>query len=303
MFRSKRVFTAASVSLLPSVVALLIFVYGFISWTIRVSFSAWTGVVPDFTFAGLSNYISMFTSQRFQIDLFNTLFFTLFFLLVSVILGLLLAIMLDRKLKGESIFRNIFLFPMAISFVVTGVAWRWIFNPGMEGSPAGINILLTKLGMSALTWGWYTQPFEFLHFHVALIPVVIAASWQLTGYTMAMYLAGLTGIPLEIKEAARMDGASEFKMYRYVIIPMIRPITLSVLIVLGHISLKIFDLVYTMTGSGPGFATDVPGINMFEKTFRGNRYGEGAAISVVMFMLIACVIIPYLYNSLKKERS
>jgi glucose/mannose transport system permease protein len=303
MFNSKKIFTAASIALLPSIIALAIFVYGFIAWTARVSFSAWVGVVPNFKFTGLSNYISMFSSQRFQIDLWNTFFFTAFFLIMSVVGGLLLAIFLDRKLKGESIFRNIFLFPMAISFVVTGVAWRWIFNPGMSGSPAGINILLTKLGLSTLTWGWYTQATEFFHFHVALIPVVIAASWQLTGYTMAMYLAGLTGIPIEIKEAARIDGASEFKMYRYVIIPMIRPITLSVLIILGHISLKIFDLVYTMTGSGPGFATDVPGINMFEKTFRGNRYGEGAAISVIMFILIASVIIPYLINSLKKEKS
>ncbi len=303
MFRSKKIFTAASISLLPSVIALLVFVYGFILWTLRVSLSAWTGINPDYTFAGLSNYIGMFASARFQIDLWNTFFFTAFFLLICVAGGLFLAILLDRKLKGESIFRNIFLFPMAISFVVTGVAWRWIFNPGMEGSPAGINILLTKIGMTALTWGWYTQAAEFLHFHVALIPVIIAAAWQLTGYTMAMYLAALTGIPLEVKEAARIDGASEFKMYRYVIIPMIWPITLSVLIVLGHISLKIFDLVYTMTGSGPGFATDVPGINMFEKTFRGNRYGEGAAISMIMFILVALVIVPYLVNSLKKEKS
>ncbi len=298
MFRSKKEFYTAFFTLLPSVVTLLVFVYGFILWTIRVSFSKWVGVEPNFTFNGLSNYIDIFSSRRFQIDLWNTFYFTLFFLLVCVFAGLMLAIFLDRKLKGESIFRNIFLFPMALSFVVTGIVWKWIFTPS-----TGINLLLTNIGLSKLTWGWFTQPFQFLHFHVALIPVIIAASWQLTGYTMAMYLAGLTGIPLELKEAARIDGASEFKMYRYVIIPMLRPITLSVLIVLGHISLKIFDLVYTMTGSGPAFATDVPGINMFEITFRGNRYGEGAAIAVIMFIMVAVIIVPYLYNSLKKEKS
>ncbi len=302
MFRSKKEFTAALLSLLPTIIALLIFVYGFILWTLRVSFSAWVGVMPNFTFTWFSNYAEIFKSERFQIDLWNTLFFTILFLCICVGGGLLLAILLDRKLKGGDIFRNIFLFPMAVSFVVTGVVWRWIFNPGMAGSPTGINLLLSNIGLSKLEWGWFTQPAQFLHFHVALIPVIIAAGWQLTGYTMAMYLAGLTGIPLEIKEAARMDGASEFKMYRFVILPMLSPITLSVLIILGHISLKIFDLVYTMTGSGPGFATDFPGINMFEKTFMGNRYGEGAAISVVMFILVAVIIIPYLLNSLKREK-
>ncbi len=301
MFHFKKESRIAFLSLLPTVIAVFIFVYGFILWTLRVSFSDWIGVMPNYTFAGFSNYSDIFKSERFQIDLWNTLFFTILFLLTCVIGGLLLAIFLDRKLRGGSIFRNIFLFPMAVSFVVTGVAWRWIFNPGMPGSLNGINQLLSNIGLSCLTWGWFTQSNHFMNFHVALISLIIAAAWQLTGYTMAMYLAGLTAIPVEMKEAARMDGASEFQMYRNVILPMLQPITLSVLIILVHISLKIFDLVYTMTGPGPGFATDVPGINMFETTFGGNRYGEGAAISIVMFILVAVVIIPYLINTMKRE--
>jgi len=281
---------------LPSVIAVGIFVYGFIGWSIRSSLSAWDGIVPDFRFVGLAHYADIFTSQRFQTDLWNTLFFTLFFLAISILFGLLLATMLDRKVKGEGLFRNIYLFPMAISFVVTGVVWRWIFSPTM-----GINALLKAVGLGSLTWGWFTDPAKFLNFHVALIPLIIAASWQLSGYTMAMYLAALRGIPAEVREAARLDGASELRTYVSVILPMLQPITLSALIVLAHISLKIFDLVYTMTGTGPAFATDMPGIFMFETTFRGNHYAEGAAISIVMLLMIAVIIIPYLYNSLRRE--
>jgi glucose/mannose transport system permease protein len=136
---------------------------------------------------------------------------------------------------------------------------------------------------------------------VALIPVIIAASWQMIGYTMAMYLAGLRGVPEELREAARVDGATEVGIYRHIILPILQPITLSALIVLGHISLKIFDLIYTMTGKGPAFATDVPGIFMFETTFQGNHYAQGAAISIVMLLMVALVIIPYLIYSLKRE--
>ena len=296
MYHTRKDHVIAFLIVLPSVIAVGIFVYGFIGWSIRSSLSAWDGIVPDFRFVGLAHYADIFTSQRFQTDLWNTLFFTLFFLAISILFGLLLATMLDRKVKGEGLFRNIYLFPMAISFVVTGVVWRWIFSPTM-----GINALLKAVGLGSLTWGWFTDPAKFLNFHVALIPLIIAASWQLSGYTMAMYLAALRGIPAEVREAARLDGASELRTYVSVILPMLQPITLSALIVLAHISLKIFDLVYTMTGTGPAFATDMPGIFMFETTFRGNHYAEGAAISIVMLLMIAVIIIPYLYNSLKRE--
>jgi glucose/mannose transport system permease protein len=134
-----------------------------------------------------------------------------------------------------------------------------------------------------------------------LIPVIIAASWQLVGYTMAMYLAGLRAIPDELREAARVDSSGEIGLYRYIILPMLQPITLSALIMLGHTSLKIFDLVYTMTGKGSGFVTDVPGIFMFETTFQGNHYAQGATISMVMLIMVSVVIIPYLIFSLRQE--
>lgn len=293
--------------LLPSLILLAIFVYGFIGWTAAVSLSKWDTVEPDYSWNGLGAFRQLFTSEggvsniRFTIDMWNTLFFTILFLLACVVLGLVLAILLDQKIKGEGVFRTIYLFPMSLSFVVTGVVWQWIFAPGTPNDPRGLNALFHNLGLDALRWKWYTDTTAIGPFHVALIPVIIAASWQLTGYTMAMYLAALRGVPEELREAARVDGASEISIYRHVILPLLRPITLSALIVLGHISLKIFDLVYTMTGKGAGFVTDVPGIFMFETTFRGNHYSQGAAISIIMLFLVALVIVPYLWYSLRTE--
>jgi glucose/mannose transport system permease protein len=288
--------TKAFFIVLPSVVLIAIFVYFFIGWSLRTSLARWDGIIPDYTFVGLRNYASIFTSVRFKIDLWNTLFFTVLFLALTIVAGLALAAILERKLAGASIFRNIFMFPLAISFVVTGVAMRWIFNPTV-----GVNALLAAIGLKDSSWGWYTDPSSFLHFHVALIPVVLAASWQLTGYAMAMYIAGLGGISEEMLEASQIDGASWWQTFWFLKLPMLRPITLSAIIILGHTSLKIFDLVYVMTGAGPAFATDMPGIYMFETTFRGNHYSEGAAISIVMFLMIAVVIVPYLVSTFRKE--
>jgi glucose/mannose transport system permease protein len=307
MAHARRERWLAFLMILPSIILIAVFVYGFIGWTARASLSRWDGIEPDYTWAGLDNYGQLFgrgggvSARRFSIDLWNTLFFTLLFMAACVVVGLLLAILLDQKIKGEGIFRTIYLFPMAISFVVTGVLWQWIFAPGTETRLRGVNALLHRVGLDALRWGWYTDTTSIGPFHVALIPVIIAAAWQLTGYTMAMYLAGLRSIPDELRDASRVDGASEIGMYRHIILPMLQPITLSALILLGHISLKIFDLVFTMTGRGTGFVTDVPGIFMFETTFQGNHYAQGATISIIMLLTVCVVVVPYLIYSFRRE--
>jgi len=287
---SRRDRLLAGFLLLPSVVAVGVFVYGFIGWTAYVSLSDWNSFVPDLSFVGLRNFVDLFQNPRFQIDLRNTALFTGTFLLGCLGIGLLLALLLDQEVKGESVFRNIFLFPMSISFIVSGTAWQWLLNPS-----TGVNLLLDSVGLGGLKSGWYTEP------RTAIFSVVIAALWQMSGFTMAMYLAGLRGISDEVREAARIDGASDIQLYRYVILPLLNPVTVTAAIILGHISLKIFDLVYAMTGSGPAFSTDVPGIFMYETTFRGNRFAEGAAIAVVMLVLIAAVIIPYLVQTTRAE--
>ncbi|WP_408008079.1 carbohydrate ABC transporter permease [Pseudalkalibacillus sp. A8] len=288
--------------LIPSLILIAVFVYGFIGWTGYVSLSNWNSLVPDFSFAGLQNYIYLFQDFRFQADLRNTLFFTLLFILTVIIIGIVLAILLDQKIRQESLFRNIFFFPMALSFVVTGVVWQWLLNPS-----TGVNLFLSKIGLDSK---WYTDTtiipgiswgkIEF-GIPVAIIAIVIAAVWQMTGFSVAMYLAGLRGIPEEVREAARIDGASEFQVYWKVILPLLRPITISVVIIMAHISLKIFDLIYAMTGSGANYVTDVPGVYMYETTFRGNYYANGAAIAIIMLLSVAIFIVPYLISSRKGE--
>jgi glucose/mannose transport system permease protein len=276
--------------LVPSLLAVGVFVYGFIAWTSYVAFSHWNTFIPDLSFAGMRNFVALFQNLRFQIDLRNTVVFTVTFAVGCLAIGLLLAIALDQRVRGEALFRNIFLFPMSISFIVSGTIWQWLLNPS-----TGVNLLLDAVGLGRFRSPWYTAP------SIAIFSVVLAALWQLSGFTMAMYLAGLRGIPDDLREAARVDGASELQLYRHIVLPLLAPITLSAVIVLGHISLKIFDLVYAMTGSGPAFSTDVPGIFMFETTFRGNRFAEGAAIAVIMLLMIAVVIVPYLIYSTRAE--
>lgn len=282
--------------LLPSVIAVAVFVYGFIGWTGYVSMSNWNQLLPDYTFVGLRNFFRLFAHPRFQIDLRNLAVFTGLFLTGSLAIGFLLAVLLDRKVRGEGFFRTIYLYPMSLSFIVTGVVWRWLMNPGSpQMGSTGINLLLEKLGLGFLKSGWYTDP------RVGIKAVAVAAIWQMSGYVMAMYLAGLRGIPEELREAARVDGANEFQVYRYVILPLLRPITLGAIIILGHISLKIYDLIVAMTGPGIGFSTDVPAYFMWETTFHANRFAQGAAIAVILLLMVSLLIVPYLIFSVRRE--
>ncbi len=280
----------------PSLVAVAVFVYGFIGFTAFASFTKWNSLAPDFSFVGLANYARLFGTIRFQIDLRNAVTFTLFFLAACLLLGFALAVLLDRRIRGEGIFRSIYLFPLALSFIVTGVVWRWLLNPGSaQLGSTGVNLLLERAGLDVLKTGWYTDP------KIGIKAVVIAAVWQMSGYVMAMYLAGLRGIPEELREAARVDGASDVQVYRRIIVPLLYPITLGAIIILGHISLKIFDLVVAMTGPGPGFSSDVPAFFMFDTTFRGNNFAQGAGIATILLIMVALLIVPYLIFSLRVE--
>jgi len=280
----------------PSIVAVGIFIYGFIGWTSFISFTKWNNVLPDYTLAGFENYRKLFANMRFQIDLQNTLVFTVIFVIFSLLIGLLLAVLIDQRIKGEGIFRNLFLLPMAVSFIVSGVIWRWLFNPGsIQLGNIGINQLFEKIGLNFLICGWYTDP------DIGIKAVAIAAVWQFSGYTMALYLAGLRGIPLELREAAAIDGANQWKIFYYITLPFLKPITFGAIIILGHISLKIFDLVVAMTGSGPAFSSDVPAFFMYDTTFRGNHFAQGASIAIILLLLVSLLIIPYLITTFRKE--
>lgn len=279
---------------LPSIIAVGIFVYGFIAWSVRVSLSDWVGLTADYTFAGLRNYINLFADPRFHVDVRNTVIFTVVFVLGALTIGLFLAILLDQHLPGEAFFRSLFLFPMAISFIVTGVVWRWLMNPAMSADRlSGYNLLFDKLGLDFLINQWHLTP------TYGMAAIALTAIWQMSGYTMALYLGGLRAVPEELREAARVDGASEFQMYRRIILPLLWPVTLSAVIILGHISLKVFDLIIAVAGKQ--LPLDVPSIYMWQTTFDGLFYGRGASIGILLLLSVAFLIIPYLYYSLRSE--
>ena len=282
----------AVLMILPSLIAIAIFVYVFILRTAGLSMLAvndlfvmagpknWLGL-PQAAFVGFKNYLDLSGSDRFRADVVNMLVFTTLFVACSLSLGLLLAVLINAKARLEDLWRNIFFFPLALSLVVTGTVWRWVFN---SSSTSGFGL------------DWITNP------NMAIFTITIAATWQMSGYVMALYLAGLRGIPSELQEAARVDGASEAQIFWRVIFPLLRPITVSAAVLLIHISLKIFDLVFVMTGNpgGPGFSTDMPALYMFQATFKQDLYSRGAAIATFMLIVAAVIIVPYLVVSNRK---
>jgi len=221
----------------PSLIVLAVFVYGFIGTNIQISLTDEQGLNADSNFIGFDNYLALLDDPRFHIDVWNTGVFSVAFIGVSLFLGLGLAILLDQKMKAEGFFRSIYLLPMAVSFIVTGVVWRWLMNPAEGSRMSGLNLLFDTLGLDFLVNQWHLTPTW------GMLAIALPAVWQMSGYTMALFLAGLRSVPDEVKEAARMDGASELAIYWRIILPMIRPVALSAVVILGHISLKVFDLI------------------------------------------------------------
>jgi len=277
----------------PSILAVLIFIYGFIGWSVRVSLSNWKGLNADYSWAGFRNYLELFNDPRFHVDVRNTLIFTLVFVVGCVLLGFFLAVILDQGLKGEGFFRSLFLFPMAISYIVTGVVWRWLMNPAEGSRISGLNLLFQSLNLDFLINKWHTTP------QWGIAAIALAAIWQMSGYTMAIYLAGLRSIPEELREAAQIDGATKIQIYRHIILPLLSPVTLSALIILGHTSLKVFDLIIAVAGKQ--LPLDVPAIYMWQTTFDGLFYARGAAIGIILLISVAVLIIPYIRYTLKPE--
>jgi len=278
--------------LLPSVVLVSVFVYGFIGWTAWLSLTNVNDLmVNPVRVVGLANFTRLMTLPRFRIGLENTVTFSLTFITGCLVLGLGGALLINSTVRLEGLWRTIYLMPMALSFIVTGVVWRWLMNPS-----SGLNLLLNGAGLGSLKSGWYTDP------GFGIKAIAIAAVWQLSGYTMAMYLAGLRAIPAELYEAASVDGAGARQTFWRITMPLLMPVTLSAVIVLGHVSLKIFDLVIAIAGpqGGPAFSSDVPANFMFQTVFQANRFAEGAAVSVVLLVLVSLLVIPYLAWSFRR---
>ncbi|HJZ45851.1 MAG TPA: sugar ABC transporter permease [Roseiflexaceae bacterium] len=273
----------------PSIIAVALFIYSFIGWTFYISTVNWNDVLPDYTFVGLRNWLRLFRDERFQTDLRNLVFYAVPFMAQCIVGGFLLAALLDQHIKGEALFRTVFIFPFAVSGIVTGVAWRWLMQP-----ETGINLLFDAVGLGFLKSQWYASP------DYGMFAVTIPAAWQMTGYIMALYLASLRGIPIEVREAAHLDGCGTFALYRHVIIPLLAPVTFTAVVLTGMNAIRVFDLVAAMGGSGAAYATDTLAFYMFQMTFQSNRFSLGAALAAFMIILSAFLVVPYL-RSIRHE--
>ena len=272
----------------PSFAASLFFVYGFIAWTVYISFTP-SGMLPNYEFIGLDQYRELWAMPRWHIALNNLFVFGTLFILICTALGILLAIFLDQRIRAEGALRTIYLYPMALSLIVTGTAWKWILNPG--------------LGIESVVQGWGFENFQFdwlVNREMAIYTVVIAGVWQASGFVMALFLAGLRSVDDEVIKAAAIDGASLPRTYWSIVLPMLRPVFLSSFIVLAHLAIKSFDLVVALTGGGPGIATDLPATFMYAMAFQRSELGLAAASAVMMLVTILAIIVPYLYSELRQ---
>ncbi|HEX2147850.1 MAG TPA: sugar ABC transporter permease [Pseudorhizobium sp.] len=277
--------------LAPSFAITLIFVYGFILWTVYLSFTR-SRILPIYDLVGFDAYYRLWSQPNWYMAIKNLAIFGVLYIVLCTVIGLLLAILMDQRIRAEGVLRPIFLYPMALSFVVTGTAWKWFLNPGL-----GLEKTMHNLGWESFKFDW------LINTDMAIYTIVIAGVWQASGFIMAMFLAGLRGIDGEILKAAQIDGAPTFAIYRRIIIPMLRPVFLSAFIVLAHLAIKSYDLVIALTGGGPGNATELPSTFMYSYTFTRSQMAVGSASAVMMLMGITAIIVPYLYSELREKRA
>lgn len=277
--------------LAPTFAVVLVFVYGFILWTAVISLTK-SRLLPKYEFVGLYQYIKLFTNDRWWVASNNLIIFGSLFVLICIILGLLLAILLDQRIRIEGAIRTIYLYPMALSFIITGTAWKWVLNPSL-----GLERLVRQMGFESFTFDWIVSS------DMSIYTVVIAGVWQSSGFVMALFLAGLRGIDDSIIKAAQVDGASLPRIYWRIIIPSLRPVFFSAVIILSHIAIKSFDLVMVLTRGGPGYSSDLPATFMYAFAFTRSRLAFGAASAMVMFAAVMAIIVPYLYSELRMKRN
>jgi glucose/mannose transport system permease protein len=278
----------------PTIVVLGVFVYGLIGANLNTSFQDRHTRGPAEGYVGFENYTMLFSDETFIYSLRNLLLYTGTFLLGTLVLGFLWAWLLERGARGESLFRAVYLFPMAVSFIASGVVWRWLLNNAEGDRSSGLNRLFDSLGLDFLQNPWWT------HERWGIMAIALPAVWQLSGYVMALFLAGFRGIPEELREAGRIDGASEWQLYRHVLFPQLSPVALSAIIIIGHMSLKVFDLIMAIAGQ-TNYTTQVPATQMWVEFTRGD-YAKSAAIGTVLLVIVAVLIVPYLVTTYRQER-
>ena len=276
--------------LAPSVAISLCFVYGFMLWTFVLSLTN-SRMLPSYDFVGFAQYARLMANDRWWVASTNLVVFGALFVVICLVLGTFLAILLDQRIRQEGALRTLYLYPMALSFIVTGVVWKWLLNPGL-----GIQAMVRSWGFESFTFDWLVDP------DMAVYTLVIAAVWQASGFVMALFLAGLRGIDDSIVKAAQLDGASLPRIYLRVVLPCLRPVVFSAVMILAHIAIKSFDLVVALTGGGPGYASDLPATFMYAHAFTRAQIGLGSASAMLMLGGVLAILVPYLYSELRGRR-
>lgn len=278
----------AKAVLSPSVLLIGACVYGYIAFTVWLSFTAST-MMPVMDYAGPEAYRRLMGLGNWQLSVKNLGLFAGLYIVLCAVLGLVLAVLIDQKVRAESGFRSVFLYPMALSFIVTGTAWKWLMDPGI-----GLERSLHRIGFESFTFGWIKDS------ELAIYCVVIAAVWQSSGFVMALFLAGLRGVDNEVINAARLDGARTWRIYQRVIFPQLGASFISAFVILAHMAIKSYDLVIALTGGGPGRSTWLPSLFMYQYTFTRNEMAVGAASAVLMLAAIAIVVIPHILREVRQ---
>jgi glucose/mannose transport system permease protein len=274
----------------PSLLASFIYVFVFSGWTIWISLSNST-ILPDYSIAGFHQYVELWSNERWRIAYTNLFLFSSLYVVGTTAIGLFLAILIDQRIRAEALWRTIYLYPLAVSFIVTGTVWRWLLSPS-----TGIESLVHQLGWTSFKFDWLVNR------EMAIYTVVITGIWQASGFVMALFLAGLRSVDPDLIKAAQIDGASMPRIYRRIILPAIGPIFVAVLVVLLQSAIKIFDLVIALTGGGPGIATTVPSIYVYDLIFQRGQMAEGAAAAMMILFALSLVLVPYMIWSNWRQR-
>jgi glucose/mannose transport system permease protein len=273
----------AKIAVAPMIAIVLIVFVGCTIWTIVYSFTS-SGLLPKNDFVGLAQYQRLFKADRWNVSVMNLAWYGVMSLVFTMVIGFLLAVLMDQKIRFESAFRTIMLYPFALSFIVTGLVWQWIMNPTL-----GLQSSIRALGWESFTFDWLNNN------KLVLYAILIAGLWQGVGFVMVLLLAGLRGIDEEIWKAARIDGIPTWRTYLQIVLPMMRGVFVTSLVLVGSGIVRLYDLVVALTDGGPGISSEVPAKYVYQYMFSANNIGQGLAASTMMLVTTAIIVVPWAY--------
>ena len=273
----------AKIAALPMIATVLIVFVGCTLWTVYYSFTN-SKLLPTGKFVGFDQYERLFATSRWNVSVTNLISYGAMSLVFTLVLGFLLAVLIDQKIRFESAFRTIMLYPFALSFIVTGLVWQWIMNPTL-----GLQTTMRNLGWEGFTFDWIANS------RMVLFALLIAGLWQGVGFCMVLMLAGLRSIDDEIWKAARIDGIPTWRTYVSIVLPMMRGVLVTAVVLIGSGIVRLYDLVVALTNGGPGISSEVPAKYVYNYMFSGGNIGQGLAAATMMLLTVVIIVVPWAY--------